>query len=54
MTRKLTAGAALAFILGVIALDVTGAPANPYKAPALLALGSGAVATGGFCGALPK
>ncbi|MDO5620055.1 MAG: hypothetical protein Q4G24_01145 [Paracoccus sp. (in: a-proteobacteria)] len=53
MTRKPIAILALALILTVIGLDSLRHPANPYLAPAAFALGSGQVATGGFCGALP-
>lgn len=54
MTRRITAGLALAFIAAVIALDATGTPPNPYQAPAALAFGSGLPVSGGFCGALPS
>lgn len=54
MTRHLTAGLALTFIVAVVALDATGAPPNPYQAPAALAFGSGLPTSGGFCGAMPK
>ncbi|EAV42022.1 hypothetical protein SIAM614_25422 [Roseibium aggregatum IAM 12614] len=37
----------------MIALDASATPPNPYKAPKLLALGSGTAPSGGFCGALP-
>ena len=54
MTRHLTAGIAVLFLGALILFDQVTTPPNPYKAPPLLALGSGAEASGGFCGALPK
>lgn len=54
MTRQLTAPAALLFLAVLLIFDASVAPPNPYKAPPLFALGSGTVASGGFCGALPK
>ncbi|WP_193989083.1 MULTISPECIES: hypothetical protein [Roseobacteraceae] len=53
MTRSLTAALALTFVAALLAFDLASTPPNPYQAPALLAFGSGAVASGGFCGALP-
>ncbi|WP_162497333.1 hypothetical protein [Roseovarius dicentrarchi] len=53
MSRRIIAYAALAVILLVIGLDVTASPPNPYTAPSVFALGSGAAPSGGFCGALP-
>ncbi|WP_238548043.1 hypothetical protein [Meridianimarinicoccus roseus] len=53
-TRRLTAGLALALVATVLLLDLAaGSVPNPYRAPALLALGSGQVASGGHCAALP-
>lgn len=53
-TRNLTAALALAFLLLVLGIDlISGAVPNPYRAPPLLALGSGQVASGGHCAALP-
>ena len=54
MTRRPTAAAVLAGLAILIAADVAATPPNPYRAPAMLALGSGAEASGGFCGALPR
>lgn len=54
MSRRIVALAALALVLLVIALDGVASPPNPYKAPSVFALGSGAAPTGGFCGALPE
>ncbi|WP_168201363.1 hypothetical protein [Qingshengfaniella alkalisoli] len=53
MTRKFTASVAVALVVGVIGFDLAASPPNPYVAPPMLALGSGQVAAGGFCGALP-
>jgi uncharacterized membrane protein len=53
MTRKITAAAALALVVLVIAFDLVAAPPNPYAAPPLLAFGSNVAASGGFCAALP-
>ncbi|WP_192841329.1 hypothetical protein [Falsirhodobacter sp. alg1] len=54
MTRRMTAFLAVAGLAAMVALDVAGAPPNPYQAPPMLALGSGVAASGGFCGALPN
>lgn len=53
LTRRLTAPLAILLLLALIALDVARTPPNPFAAPAVFALGSGAAAVGGFCGALP-
>lgn len=53
-TRKLTATLALALLAGVVLLDLAqSAPLDPFKAPPLLALGSGLAAGGAHCAALP-
>ena len=54
MTRRVTAAIAILMVGLLIALDHASADLKPYKAPPLLALGSGAAASGGFCGALPE
>ncbi|WP_335947717.1 MULTISPECIES: hypothetical protein [Salipiger] len=54
MTRAFTAFLALAFVVLLVGFDLASAELNPYQAPAAFALGSGAVASGGFCGALPN
>lgn len=54
MTRHITAAAAIALLGLLLAFDQTTTRLNPYKAPPLLALGSGVEASGGFCGAMPK
>ncbi len=53
MTRSFTASLALAFVTALLDFDLVKNPPNPYQAPAILAFGSGTVASGGFCGALP-
>lgn len=50
-TRRLTVALVCALVAGLLALDVMATPPNPYAAPAILAFGSGAAPTGGFCGA---
>lgn len=54
MTRLVIALIAVLGVAGLIALDASATPPNPYKAPPLLALGSGTAPSGGFCGALPN
>lgn len=54
MTRALTATLAVVGLAVMIGLDAAATPPNPYKAPPLLALGSGKPPAGGFCGALPE
>ncbi len=54
MTRRVTAAIALALLAGVVAMDLAvSAPLNPFAAPPMLALGSGAPAGGAHCAALP-
>ena len=54
MTRRLTMFAVAVMIGGLIALDLAAsAPPNPFKAPPLLALGSGQASGGAHCAALP-
>ncbi|MBC7139868.1 MAG: hypothetical protein H5U17_14315 [Defluviimonas sp.] len=50
----MTATIAILMVGLLIAFDRASADLNPYKAPPLLALGSGTAASGGFCGALPE
>ncbi len=53
-TRKITATLALAFLVAVLALDLAaGIRPDPFAAPPILALGSGAAASGAHCSALP-
>ncbi|MBN2741930.1 MAG: hypothetical protein JXR35_13615 [Rhodobacteraceae bacterium] len=54
MTRRFTASLAITGVVLLIALDQLYTPLNPYQAPPLFALGSGQIAAGGFCGALPN
>ena len=51
MTRRAVAATACMMLAALLALDLAAAPPNPYDAPALFALGSGAAPVGGFCGA---
>ncbi|MEI4472815.1 hypothetical protein [Frigidibacter sp. MR17.24] len=53
MTRRLTAGIAIAALAVLVGLDLAASPPNPWQAPPAFALGSGQAASGGFCGALP-
>ena len=50
-TRRLTVALACLLVAGLLALDLIASPPNPYAAPAIMAFGSGAAPTGGFCGA---
>ncbi|WP_198144946.1 hypothetical protein [Pseudorhodobacter aquimaris] len=54
MTRRFTASLAIFGLVALIGLDVIASPPNPYRAPPMLAFGSGLAASGGFCGALPE
>lgn len=54
MTRAFIAGLALILLGILIGFDLTEAKLNPYQAPSAFALGSGAVPSGGFCGAMPN
>jgi len=54
MTRIVTASATLALLAGLLIFDAATAELNPYKAPGLIALGSGAEAGGAHCAALPE
>lgn len=53
MTRRAISFIAIMGVVVLIALDVSATPPNPYAAPSAIAWGSGVVASGGFCGALP-
>jgi len=53
MTRRAPACLAVGLLLLLIGMDYLASPPNPYRAPAIVALGSGAASSGGFCGALP-
>lgn len=54
-TRRLIAVLALALVVGVLLLDLRqSAPLDPFRAPPMLALGSGQAASGAHCAALPE
>jgi len=53
MSRALPACLTVGLLLVLIGLDYAASPPDPYRAPAMIALGSGAASAGGFCGALP-
>ena len=53
MTRRTTAALAVALMAALVAADLLAVRPNPYQAPPIIALGSGAASSGGFCGALP-
>ena len=52
MTRRSAANMAIFFVFCLILFDVSTAEVNPYRAPSVIALGSGVESVGGFCGAL--
>ncbi|MFY0691047.1 MAG: hypothetical protein JXR14_03900 [Paracoccaceae bacterium] len=54
MTRRLTAGGALALLLALTAFDAATSELNPFKAPPVFALGSGQAAGTAHCAALPR
>lgn len=54
MTRRVTMLAVAVMVGALIAIDLAAsAPPNPFKAPPLLALGSGQASGGAHCAALP-
>lgn len=53
MTRRATAVLAMVLVTGLVLADLIATRPNPYRAPPILAVGSGAASAGGFCGALP-
>lgn len=53
MTRRITAAFAMVLLAGLVMADLSVTQPNPYQAPPIVALGSGAASEGGFCGALP-
>lgn len=54
MTRRASALAVVVMVTGLIAFDLSaGDRPNPFKAPPLLALGSGLASGGAHCAALP-
>ena len=54
MTRGIVIVLLLFSLVGLALLDMKASPPNPYTAPAIVALGSGVAASGGFCGDLPN
>lgn len=54
MTRQTLALVGMALLFVLVVADIIAAAPNPYKQPAVFALGSGAAGGGGFCGALPE
>ncbi|MBP0484159.1 hypothetical protein [Sagittula salina] len=54
MTRRFIAALTLALLGGLLAFDIAASdPLNPFRAPPLLALGSGSAASGAHCASLP-
>jgi len=54
MTRRATMLAVAALVGGIIVFDLAASAApNPFRAPPLLALGSGQASGGAHCAALP-
>lgn len=54
MTRRTTAAVVIAFIVGLLALDLSASePPDIYSQPPVIALGSGAVVSGAHCASLP-
>lgn len=55
MTRKPIAMLTVLLVAALLAFDLAvSAPLDPFKAPPILALGSGAPAGGAHCAALPS
>lgn len=54
MTRKLTAGVAVALLFFLLVFDLATAELNPFDAPPAIAFGSGVAGGGAFCGELPS
>lgn len=54
MTRRVTMLAVAVMVGGLVLFDLSASAApNPFRAPPLLALGSGQAASGAHCAALP-
>ena len=54
LTRKFTAVLTLVILTALLWLDlVNSKPLDPFRAPAVLALGSGQAGAGAHCAALP-
>jgi hypothetical protein len=54
MTRHVTAALAAAFLAALAVFDAATSELDPYRAPPLLALGSGEASGGAHCAALPE
>jgi hypothetical protein len=53
-TRRLTGLVVFALLSGLLVLDLAqSAPLDPFKAPPVVALGSGQAGAGAHCAALP-
>jgi hypothetical protein len=54
LTRKLSAGLTLVLVAAMIWLDlIASQPLDPFRTPAVFALGSGQAGAGAHCAALP-
>ena len=54
MTRRTTAVVVIAYVIGLLALDLSASePPDIYSQPPVIALGSDAVASGAHCASLP-
>jgi len=54
MTRHLTAFTAIGLLVLLLIFDGATSTLNAYKAPSLIAWGSGAASAGAHCAALPQ
>lgn len=54
MTRRVTATVAALFLLALAGFDAATSELDPYRAPPVLALGSGLASGGAHCSALPR
>lgn len=54
MTRNHIAALCMLLLAGLLVFDQMTTPPNPWRAPVMIAFGSGTAASGGFCGALPN
>lgn len=54
LTRSFTASLTLITLAGLLWMDLANSkPLNPFRAPAVFALGSGQAGSGAHCAALP-
>ncbi|WP_022708365.1 hypothetical protein [Paracoccus zeaxanthinifaciens] len=54
-TRRLTVSLTAILVLGLVAFDLAiSEPPNPFRAPPILAFGSGQASGGAHCAALPN